>query len=74
MNFSKCFRQNFYGQNVKVQAILVLENKKINDHKSMRKTFHLNTQLIFIASDIDKAFGRMYESVMTKLKIYSSKY
>ena len=74
MNFSNFFRYNFYGQNVKVQAILVLEKKEINDHKSMRKTFHSNIQLIFIDSDIDKGFGSMYQSVMTKIKIYSSKY
>ena len=40
----------------------------------MRKTFHSNIQLIFIDSDIDKGFGSMYQSVMTKIKIYSSKY
>ena len=50
-----------------VQTILVLENKKIDDHKSACKFFHSRAKLIDDDSVIDKAFGSMHQSVMTKI-------
>ena len=57
----------------KFYTVLVLEYNKIDDHKSMHKIFHLSTKLSFDHSDIDKAFGSMHQSVMTKIKNYVSK-
>ena len=48
----------------KVQAVLVLDYKKIND----RKIFHSSTKLIASYSDIDEAFKSMDQSIMTKIK------
>ena len=51
-----------------MQIILVLENRKSDDHKSMRKVFHLITKLFVNHSDIGKAYGSTLESVITKIK------
>ena len=47
----------------KVQAVLVLDYKKIND----RKIFDSSTKLIASYSDIDEAFKSMDQSIMTKM-------
>ena len=52
-------------KNFKVHTILVLENQKIDDDKSICEIFHLSAKLIVNDSDIHKAFGIMHESVMT---------
>ena len=52
----------------KVQTILVLENKKIDDHQLMRKIFHSSSKLVAIDPDIDKVFRSMHQSVMTKIE------
>ena len=52
-----------------MQIILALENRKSDDHKSMRKVFHLITKLFVNHSDIGKAYGSTLESVITKIKI-----
>ena len=41
----------------KVQTTLVLEYKKIDDHKSMHKICYLSAKLIVNESDIDKSSG-----------------
>ena len=51
-----------------MQIILALENRKSDDHKSMRKVFHLITKLFVNHSDIGKAYGSTLESVITKIK------
>ena len=51
----------------KVQAVLVLDYKKIND----RKIFHSSTKLIASYSDIDEAFKSMDQSIMTKINNYA---
>ena len=48
----------------KVQAIIVLEYKKRNDHKIFRSC----TNLIASYSDSDGAFTSMHQSIMTKIK------
>ena len=48
----------------KVQAIIVLEYKKRNDHK----IFHSCTNLIVSYSDNDGAFISMHQSIMAKIK------
>ena len=48
----------------KVQAIIVLEYKKRNDHKIFRSC----TNLIASYSDSDGAFISMHQSIMTKIK------
>ena len=53
----------------KVQTILVLEYKKIND----RKIFHSSTKLIASDSDIDEAFKSMHQGIMTQITNYASK-
>ena len=40
----------------------LLENKKVDNHKSLRKTFHLYAKLIVNDSNIDRAFGSMHQS------------
>ena len=52
----------------KAQNTLVLEHKKINDHKSMRKIFHLSAKVIVNDSDIDKSFGSIHQSPTIKIK------
>ena len=52
----------------KVQTVSVLENKKIDDHKSMPKIFQSSAKLIVKDSNLDKAFTSMHQSVMTKIK------
>ena len=47
--------------------MLVLENNKIDDHKSMLKIFHSIAKLIVNDSDIEKAFGLMHQSAMEKI-------
>ena len=54
----------------KAQPILVLEYKKRNDCK----IFHSIVKLISNDSDIDEAFKFMHQSIMTKIKNYSSEY
>ena len=51
----------------KVQAVLVLDYKKIND----RNIFHSSTKLIASYSDIDEAFKSMDQSIMTKINKYA---
>ena len=53
----------------KVQTILVLECKKIND----RKIFHSSTKLIASDPDIDEAFKSMHQDIMTQITNYASK-
>ena len=53
----------------KVQTILVLEYKKIND----RKIFHSSTELIASDPDIDEAFKSMHQGIMTQITNYASK-
>ena len=48
----------------------MLEYGKIDDHNSMRKMYHSTTEWTVNDSDIDKAFGSIHESVMTKIKNY----
>ena len=48
----------------KVQTILVLEYKKVND----RKIFHSSDKLIGSDSDIEESFKSMHKSIMTKIK------
>ena len=55
-------------KNFKVHTILVLENKKIDDDKSICQIFHLSAKLIVNDSDIDKVIGSMHQSVNTKNK------
>ena len=55
-----------------VQSVLVLEYKKIGDHKAMHKTFHSSTKLITNDLDINKAFVSMHLNVMTKVKNFVS--
>ena len=52
----------------RAQTILVFNNKKIDDPKTMRKVFQLCAKLIVNDSDIDKIFGSMNESIMTNFK------
>ena len=52
----------------KVQTILVLDYKKRNDCK----IFHSSAKLIASASDIDVALLSIYQSIMTKIKNYTS--
>ena len=54
----------------KVKTFFVSENKKIEDHKTMRKVFHSCANLIADDSDIDKAFGLIHQSVVKKIKNY----
>ena len=53
----------------KVQAILVLEYKKRNDHK----IFHSSAKPIASDSDIKEAFRSLHQSIMTKIKKCASK-
>ena len=55
-------------KNCKVQLILVLEYKKIND----RKIFHLSAKLIASDLEIDEAFKSMHQIIMAKIKNYAS--
>ena len=42
----------------------------MEDHESMRNFFYSSAKLIVSDSDINKAFGSIHESVMTKIKNY----
>ena len=53
----------------KAQTILILNYKKRNDHK----IFHSSAKLIASDSNIDEAFKSMHQSIMTKVKNYTSK-
>ena len=53
----------------KVQTLLVLNYKKINDHE----IFHSCTKLITRDSDIDEVSIFMHQSIMTKIKNYDCK-
>ena len=46
--------------------------KKLDDHKSTRKTFLSSAKLIFNESDINKAFESMQKNVMATIKNYVS--
>ena len=46
----------------KVQQILVLEYKKTDDHKTMRKIFHPSAKLLANELNIDKSFKSMHKS------------
>ena len=48
----------------KVKAVLILEYKKTNDHK----TFHSCTKPIASNSDIYEAFKSMHQSIVKKIK------
>ena len=52
----------------KVQIILVLEDKKRNDHKILNSS----TKLISNDSEMDEAFKSMHQSIITKVKNYAS--
>ena len=54
----------------KLQTILVLEYKKLEDHKSMHKIFYSSAKLTVNDSDFDKAFRLMPKSIMTRIKIF----
>ena len=54
--------------NSKVQKILVLVYKKRNDCK----IFHSSAKLIATDSQIDEAFKTMHQSIMAKIKSYTS--
>ena len=49
----------------KVQTILVLEYKKMNDHEF----FHSSVKLIAGDSRIDERFKSMHQSIMTKIQL-----
>ena len=53
-----------------IQTTLVLKNKKIDDRNVI---FHLSAKLITDESGIDKVFGPMHQSDMTKIKNYVTK-
>ena len=53
---------------LKVQAILILDHKKINNHK----IFHSSSKIIAGESDIDEAFKSMHQSIMTRIKKFAS--
>ena len=55
-------------EDFKIQTVLSGEFKKIVDHKPMQKLFYLITKLTANDSDIDKAFGLLNQSVVTKNK------
>ena len=57
----------------KVQTVLILEYKKSDYRKSIRKIYHSCDRLIASDSDVDKVFESMHQSIMTKLKNYISK-
>lgn len=65
--------RDFELNKLKVQTILLLENKNINNHKSMREMFQSSAKLIINDSDIGKVFGSMHESVTTNIKNSVSK-
>ena len=54
---------------IKVQTILVLDNKK----RKGCKIFHSNTKVTAGDSDIDEVFKSMDQSIMAKIKNYASK-
>ena len=56
------------SKNLKAQNILVLEYKKIYDHKSMCKIFNSSTKLLVNDSGVDKEFRSIHESAMSKIK------
>ena len=56
------------SKNLKAQNILVLEYKKIYDHKSMCKIFNSSTKLFVHDSGVDKEFRSIHESAMNKIK------
>ena len=60
-------------EDFKIQTVLNVEFKKIVDHKPMRKFFYLITILTANDSDIDKAFGLLNQSIVTKIKNYLSR-
>ena len=51
----------------KVETVLVLDYKKINDYK----IFHSSAKLIASDSDIDEAFKSMHQSIIAKIKYYA---
>ena len=53
---------------LKVQTILILDHKKINNHKM----FHSSSKIIAGESDIDEAFKSMHQSIMTRIKKFAS--
>ena len=53
---------------LKVQTILILDHKKINNHK----IFHSSSKIIAGESDIDEAFKSMHQSIMTRIKKFAS--
>ena len=57
----------------KVQTVLILEYKKSDHRKSIRKIYHSCDRLIASDSDVDKVFESMLQSIMTKLKNSISK-
>ena len=60
-------------KNFKVLTKLVWEYKKIDDHELLRQIFLSGVKLIVIGLDIDKVFGLMHQSVMTKIRNSVSK-
>ena len=53
---------------LKVQTILILDHKKINNHK----IFHSSSKIIAGESDIHEAFKSMHQSIMTRIKQFAS--
>ena len=51
-------------EKIKVQLVLVLQYKKVNDCNG----FHSSVKLIASDSDIDEAFESLHQSIMIKIK------
>lgn len=59
----------------KVLTTLVLECKKVDDHKTWHKNFHSIAKLVFNDSeDIDKALRSMHQRVGTRIKNFLVKF
>ena len=56
-------------EELKVQTILILDYKERN----VRIIFHSSDKLIASDSEIDEAYISMHQSIMTKIKNYTSK-
>ena len=52
---------------LKIQLTLILEYKRISDHRSIHRIFHLNTKLIMNELEMDEAFKSIHQSVITKI-------
>ena len=52
---------------LKIQLTLISEYKRISDHRSIHRIFHLNTKLIMNELEMDEAFKSIHQSVITKI-------